>query len=250
MDGLGGVGMNEEINGKFDDERSKIEHDEITDRREMIGDDLENIDAEDANSNRTKAVKYAGIIAGAIALLMLGGSAIIFAQGAGCAGRVNADLAGRNCVPAGKDVAVTGGQETGTNPGCARQGNAASSGYGDGGGCCSGGISEQAQSSQALPDGSSPSGNAGKSESKPNAVSPYNNQSTNGGTVTKDIGDNPTTQQIEKAAIEWYAAKFGDTKVTAVLQDFGCHQQVSIKKGQKTVKELIYRNGVFEALPN
>jgi hypothetical protein len=194
--------MSEEIEGKLGEERSEI-----------ADTDLE-------NSDRTKVIKYAGIIAGAIALLMLGGSAIIFAQGAGCAGRVNAGLAGQNCGSAVNGVAATEGQAVDASLGCAKRGAAPGSEYAGGGGCCS------------------------------DAASSYNNQSANDTAASKDVGNNPTTQQIEKAATEWYAANFGDSKVTAVLQDFGCHQQISIKKGQKTVKELTYRNGVFEALPN
>ncbi|MHB8840522.1 MAG: hypothetical protein ACYC56_01830 [Candidatus Aquicultor sp.] len=55
-------------------------------------------------------------------------------------------------------------------------------------------------------------------------------------------------KKLENAAIAWYAKKAGDANVTAEVKDFGCHQQITIKKGGKAVKELAFRNGQLEAL--
>ncbi len=55
-------------------------------------------------------------------------------------------------------------------------------------------------------------------------------------------------KKLENAAIAWYAKKSGDANVTAEVKDFGCHQQVTIKKGGKAVAELAFRNGQLEVL--
>jgi len=55
-------------------------------------------------------------------------------------------------------------------------------------------------------------------------------------------------KQLEEAAIDWYAKNFGDKDVTAEVQDFGCHQQITIKKDGKAVKELSYQGGQFSLL--
>lgn len=59
--------------------------------------------------------------------------------------------------------------------------------------------------------------------------------------------DNNSTQ-LEKLAIDWYTKNYGDSDVTAEVQDFGCHKQITIKKDGKAVKELSYRGGQFEVL--
>lgn len=55
--------------------------------------------------------------------------------------------------------------------------------------------------------------------------------------------------QLEKFAIDWYTKNYGDSNVTAEVRDFGCHQQITIKKDGRAIKELSYRNGQLEALP-
>ncbi|HZD58933.1 MAG TPA: hypothetical protein VE439_00570 [Anaerolineae bacterium] len=71
----------------------------------------------------------------------------------------------------------------------------------------------------------------------------YGQAASGGGQV--DASD---PKQIEKAAIEWYAQKTGDRDVTAEVQDFGCHQQITIKKDGKAVSEISFRNGQFQSL--
>ncbi len=55
-------------------------------------------------------------------------------------------------------------------------------------------------------------------------------------------------KQLEQAAINWYVQNYGDANVTAEVKDFGCHQQISILKDGKVVKELQYRNGQLSLL--
>lgn len=71
-----------------------------------------------------------------------------------------------------------------------------------------------------------------------------------GDKATDDTGQINTSdpKQIEKAAIDWYAQKTGDRDVTAEVQDFGCHQQITIKKDGKAVSEISLRDGQFQSL--
>ena len=69
-----------------------------------------------------------------------------------------------------------------------------------------------------------------------------------GGSGTSAQANAADLKQLEKNAIAWYAQNFGDSNVTAQAKDYGCHQQVTIKKDGKPVKELAYRNGQFEVL--
>ncbi|MBE0447719.1 MAG: hypothetical protein IBX64_06425 [Actinobacteria bacterium] len=71
-----------------------------------------------------------------------------------------------------------------------------------------------------------------------------------GGKATDGTGqiDTSDPKQVEKAAIEWYAQKTGDRNVTAEVRDFGCHQQITIKKDGKAVSEISLRNGQFQSL--
>lgn len=55
-------------------------------------------------------------------------------------------------------------------------------------------------------------------------------------------------KKLESVAVAWYAKTFADSNVTAEVQDFGCHQQITIKKGNTVVKELSFRGGQLEVL--
>jgi hypothetical protein len=48
---------------------------------------------------------------------------------------------------------------------------------------------------------------------------------------------------IEKAALSYYAGRYGDGAVTVRVKDFGCHQEAYILKNGETVKRLSVNNG-------
>jgi hypothetical protein len=48
---------------------------------------------------------------------------------------------------------------------------------------------------------------------------------------------------IEKAAMGYYADKYGDRDVTVQVKDFGCHQEAYILKNGAMVKRLSVSNG-------
>lgn len=63
---------------------------------------------------------------------------------------------------------------------------------------------------------------------------------SNGKSITKD--------QAKKQAIDFYAKKYGDKDVTAKVEDYGCHLQVNLYKGDKLVKAISFRGGKLAEL--
>jgi hypothetical protein len=56
-------------------------------------------------------------------------------------------------------------------------------------------------------------------------------------------GARTDVKAIEKAAMSYYADKFGDGDVTVQVKDFGCHQEAYILKNGAMVKRLSVSNG-------
>ncbi len=52
-----------------------------------------------------------------------------------------------------------------------------------------------------------------------------------------------STEQIRRAGLEYYAANYGDEAVEAVVQDFGCHQEIHIYKDGQLIKRLSHYGG-------
>lgn len=55
-----------------------------------------------------------------------------------------------------------------------------------------------------------------------------------------------TEEQLAQSGLAYYSANFGDTEgLEATVDDFGCHQEVSILRGSEEVKRFSYTNGTF-----
>lgn len=52
-----------------------------------------------------------------------------------------------------------------------------------------------------------------------------------------------STEELKQAGLAYYAQKYGDDQVEAVVQDFGCHQEIHIYKDGQLVKRLGYAGG-------
>lgn len=53
----------------------------------------------------------------------------------------------------------------------------------------------------------------------------------------------PSTEELRQQGLEFYVTNYNDTDVEAVVQDFGCHQEVNIYKDGKLIKRLGYSSG-------
>lgn len=55
-----------------------------------------------------------------------------------------------------------------------------------------------------------------------------------------------TTDPLELAAIEYYKASGGDTTgLVAAVDDFGCHQEISLTRSSTLIKRYGYSGGAF-----
>lgn len=52
-----------------------------------------------------------------------------------------------------------------------------------------------------------------------------------------------STEELKQAGLAYYAQNYGDDQVEAVVQDFGCHQEIHIYKEGQLVKRLGYAGG-------
>lgn len=56
-----------------------------------------------------------------------------------------------------------------------------------------------------------------------------------------------STDELRQIGLEYYVATYGDTEVEAVVQDFGCHQEIHIYKEGQLIQRIGYGNGqVYE----
>lgn len=67
---------------------------------------------------------------------------------------------------------------------------------------------------------------------------------TGGGAPT----DPAELKRIEKQAVDYYISKNNDNSVKADVIDKGCHVEIAIRKGEKIVMYLSYRNGQLQEL--
>lgn len=52
--------------------------------------------------------------------------------------------------------------------------------------------------------------------------------------------------QLSVAALDYYRANYGSTdNLEAIVDDFGCHQEITISRNGSTVKRFGYSNGTF-----
>jgi hypothetical protein len=68
-----------------------------------------------------------------------------------------------------------------------------------------------------------------------------------GGSCCRSGGaTNETTDPLELAAIEYYKASGGDTTgLVAAVDDFGCHQEISLTRSGTLIKRYGYSGGTF-----
>lgn len=56
-----------------------------------------------------------------------------------------------------------------------------------------------------------------------------------------------SAEDLQQIGLEYYAANYGDAEVEAVVQDFGCHQEIHIYKDGELIKRIGYADGqVYE----
>ena len=61
-----------------------------------------------------------------------------------------------------------------------------------------------------------------------------------------NISDNePTLEDFEEAALEYYANTYGDSDVTINGIDYGCHMEFEVIKNGNIIMTLEYSNGGF-----
>ena len=54
--------------------------------------------------------------------------------------------------------------------------------------------------------------------------------------------------QFQQQALAYYNDRFEEQATDAVVEDYGCHQEVLILKGGEPLRRLAYNNGVFSDL--
>ncbi|MDW7650906.1 MAG: hypothetical protein SCK29_04480 [Bacillota bacterium] len=73
--------------------------------------------------------------------------------------------------------------------------------------------------------------------------------SAGGGSCCGSGGGGATLSDTElrQIGLEYYVANYNDTDVEAIVEDFGCHQEIHIYKDGELVKRIGYGNGqVYE----
>lgn len=60
------------------------------------------------------------------------------------------------------------------------------------------------------------------------------------GSSSEDYQEESWITSIEREAIAYYSAKYGDSDVTARVLNYGCHLQIDIIKNGKVIKSLTY----------
>ncbi len=54
--------------------------------------------------------------------------------------------------------------------------------------------------------------------------------------------------QVQKQALAYYNDQFEEEATDAVVEDYGCHQEILILKGEEPLRRLAYESGVFSDL--
>jgi len=54
--------------------------------------------------------------------------------------------------------------------------------------------------------------------------------------------------QVQQQALAYYNDQFEEEATGAVVEDYGCHQEILILKGGEPLRRLAYNNGVFSDL--
>ncbi len=52
-----------------------------------------------------------------------------------------------------------------------------------------------------------------------------------------------SNKELRQIGLEYYVANYGDVNVEAVVEDFGCHQEIHIYKEGKIIKRIGYASG-------
>jgi len=55
-------------------------------------------------------------------------------------------------------------------------------------------------------------------------------------------------EQMRQQALAYYNDQFGEEATDAVVEDYGCHQEILIFKGEEPLRRLAYESGVFSDL--
>lgn len=64
-----------------------------------------------------------------------------------------------------------------------------------------------------------------------------------GGSCCGSGGGAVTREELTRAGLEYYRANFGEDDVEAVVEDYGCHQEIVIYRDGETVRRLTFANG-------
>jgi hypothetical protein len=68
-----------------------------------------------------------------------------------------------------------------------------------------------------------------------------------GGGCCGQGGPAVSTEELRLLGLQYYAVTYGDSDVEAVVEDFGCHQEIYIYKNGERVARIGYANGeVYE----
>ena len=70
--------------------------------------------------------------------------------------------------------------------------------------------------------------------------------SSNGGSCCAVGGADSSVDDVESAALAYYANTYGDSDVTIKVNDYGCHQEIEVIKDGNVVMMLGYNGEVYE----
>jgi hypothetical protein len=57
-----------------------------------------------------------------------------------------------------------------------------------------------------------------------------------------------STELIAQEALVYYNANFGDEADAATVEDYGCHQEITVLSGGKPIRILSFNDGIFSDL--